>query len=62
MISELYRGQTGLVAYAAELRADFNRQREEDRRLFNSQMDDLKSFYQCRCSISLIGINKRYEI
>lgn len=35
MILELYRVQTGLVAYAAELRADFNRQREEDRRNFS---------------------------
>lgn len=45
-LSDSNRGQIDLVAHDAELRADFNRQREEDRQFFKSQMDDLKSFYK----------------
>ena len=49
-LSDSNRGQIDLVAHDAELRADFNRQREEDRQFFKSQMDDLKSFYQQQLS------------
>lgn len=39
------RGQVDLIAHDQALRADFERQREEDRRFFKAQQDNMKEFY-----------------
>lgn len=40
-----YRGQVDLIAHDQVLRADFERQREEDRQFFKAQQDNMKEFY-----------------
>lgn len=39
------RGQVDLIAHDQALRADFERQREEDRQFFKAQQDNMKEFY-----------------
>ena len=39
------RGQVDLVAHDQALRADFERQRTEDRQFFQAQQDNMKEFY-----------------
>lgn len=39
------RGQIDLVAHDQAMRADFERQREEDRQFFKAQQDNMKEFY-----------------
>ena len=39
------RGQVDLIAHDQALRADFERQREEDRQFFKAQQDNMKDFY-----------------
>lgn len=39
------RGQVDLIAHDQALRADFERQREENRQFFKAQQDNMKEFY-----------------
>ena len=39
------RGQVDLVAHDQALRADFERQRAEDRQFYQAQQDNMKEFY-----------------
>ena len=39
------RGQIDIVAHDQAMRADFERQREEDRQFFKTQLDNMKEFY-----------------
>lgn len=39
------RGQVDLITHDQALRADFERQREEDRQFFKAQQDNMKEFY-----------------
>lgn len=40
------RGQVNLLAHDQALRADFDRQREEDCQFFKAQQDNMKEFYK----------------
>lgn len=44
-LATVNRGQVDLVAHDKAMRADFERQRQEDRQFYKEQMDNLKEFY-----------------